>query len=805
MIEPTNHFENLKTLSYGRDSFIECVETVDVDKLNFIINNKDIFEPLLREERKYKNDDFTYDPFLMAKNYLDKSRQGKVNVVYKQKKSVGRKYAMGSLSLQCLTRQIRQAICGGYIDIDIKNCHPTILKFICDECGISCPVLTKYVENREGFFKDNGVTKDVGKIVFLSVMNGGFEDYLKLENPSADFKEFYETEIKNIHQNLCIRHAALYTKHITARESMSPPKIFNHAASFMNIILCDIEDKILSVMWEFWGSPKSAVMCFDGIMLECGEYNLSGAENAIFDALHINIDLVLKPFTDAFDLTPYDPSAYVETSLGYYPDFRHLVNKDIDLQLLEEWCVNSITLIENGGKSFFLTKNNAVDNTETRIYHKQVKEEDLLKSLKVRSAVINPKFDYAFWLAVMTMKPKERKELMADMSPRDKLRLQKYLYEWIGAYITAMMENRTLKTFNNIEFYPFLARNGEPKLYDSFNTFTGFPLELVPLKVIKPFTESRIYKHIHEEMMNGCVDEFNHFLDHIADMIQDPANIKTNAHLFYTSQGMGKGMLARFVSRLLGTDHTINFENTDAYFGKFNADQSNKLLKVFEEVSDKGAAFANHDRLKGDQSKTTERIEPKGIDPYSLRHCARFWYFTNNENALFIEGNDRRFTCHKANNRYANNIPYFAPMWAEVEDEQFCKNAFEFFATRAYDRRNAFVCFNNTFKREQKELNLSNGLKFLKEIAESKFDGIEVDNNKIRARDLADTYRDWCVNGGVKFHLGSFKTQLKKMEIVSKAARFDGVVTKCYTLDAEILLGNFRTFLNDDTFEFDTE
>ena len=748
----------------------------------------------------------------MAEKFLNKSRQGVVRVLYKQKRGVGRKYALKSLSLQCITRQIRQAICGKYyMDIDMKNCHPNILKFICDQCGISCPILTQYVENRDKFFKDNNITKAVGKIVFLSVMNGGCEEYYKIKNPSKDLKEFFETEIKNIHQIISMRHHELYTKHITSREGATPPKVFNHAASFMNIILCDIENKILNVMWDFWGRPKSAVLCFDGIMLEHGEYDIRGAEKAIFDALHINIELDIKPFEDAFDLSPYCTGIenalpkYIEMSLGFYPDFRNLVSKDIDLQLIEEWSFNAITLIENGGKSFFLTKNSAYDDLtkETRIYHKQVKEDDLLKSLKVRSNILNPKFDYLFWKSIMDMKPKERKEAMAEMSDADKLRLQKYLYEWIGGYMTDMMENRTLKTFNSIEFYPFLARNGEPKLYDSFNSFTGFPMEKIALSVEKSFTESRLYKHIREEMMDNNLGEFEHFLDHVADMIQDPITIKTNGHLFFSIQGMGKGLLAKFVSKLLGTDHTISFENTDAYFGKFNADQGNKLLKIFEEVSDKGAAFANHDRLKGDQSKTSERVEPKGIDPYSIRHCARFWYFTNNENALFIEGADRRFTCHKANNRYANNIPYFAPMWAEVEDEQFCKNAFEFFATREYDRRNAFVCYETAFKKEQKQLNLPNGLKFLKEFVESVFAGVEFDGDKVKAKDLSDAYKNWCDNSGVKFHLGTFKTQLKKIDIEDKTSRYLETRTRCYVMNAEILRTKYRDYLKDNTFEFD--
>jgi len=50
----------------------------------------------------------------------------------------------------------------------------------------------------------------------------------------------------------------------------------------------------------------------------------------------------------------------------------------------------------------------------------------------------------------------------------------------------------------------------------------------------------------------------------------------------------------------------------------------------------------NHDRLKGDQAKKYERIEKKGIDAYTIRNCARFWFFTNNRNATRVEGGARR-------------------------------------------------------------------------------------------------------------------------------------------------------------------
>jgi len=317
------------------------------------------------------------------------------------------------------------------------------------------------------------------------------------------------------------------------------------------------------------------------------------------------------------------------------------------------------------------------------------------------------------------------------------------------------------------------------------------------------FTESRIFKHLRDEMMDGNEGEFNHFLDHIADMIQDPMHIKTNGHLFYTKLGMGKGMLAEFVGRLIGADHAISFENTEAYFGQFNAEQQNKLLKIFEEVSDKGAAFSNHDRLKGDQSKKNERVEPKGIDVYYVRHCARFWYFTNNENALYIEGDDRRFTCHKANNRYANNIDYFKGIWEEVRDTNFCKNAFEFFATREYNIRNAYECYNTTYKKQQKEMNIPNGLKFMKELVENHFETVAMDDDKVKAKTLGEAFRVWCVDNGVKYHLGTFKTQLKKLEIEDSSIRYEGVKAKCYTLATNDLKRRFSEYLKDPDFEFD--
>ena len=800
----------LNILDFRRDQFMELKETIDTDKLNFIVSNRAIFEPLLREDKRFENID-SYDPFLMAQKYLEKSRNGEVSVAYKQKKNVGRYYANKSMSLQCITRQIRQTIAEGYIDIDIKNCHPNILKFVCDNLGISCPILSKYCDNRDKFFKDNGISKSIGKIAFLSVMNGGSSAYKKLENPSIDLHKFYSDEIINIHDSIAFKYADEFKNHRDKR--VARDITYNHRASFMNIILCDIENKILQVMHESFGSNSHAVLCFDGIMLpKSGEYDLKACERAIFEKLKIAIQLDIKPFEDAFDMSIYKIPKYEEIQLNYYPDFRNLVCKDVYPEVVDEWCRNTLVLIENGGKGYFLTKNRTIDSMthEERVCYRAIKEEDIMRNLFAECNILNPSFDHLYSEQYYALKPAARKEFMRTIDADDLVKIGKYNFHWLGAnvksepgYLQEAKVKRKLVSHNGVEFLPFLARNGEPTLYDSFNMFTGFPMERVVITKKIDFTKSRLYKHLKEELMDNNEGEFNHFLDHVADMIQDPARIKTNGHLFYTKQGMGKGCLAEFTARLLGTDHAISFENTDAYFGQFNADQCNKILKIFEEVSDKGVAFANHDRLKGDQSKSHERVEPKGIDPYKIRHCARFWYFTNNEGALYIEGGDRRFTCHKANNRYANDTEYFTGIWEEVRDIQFCRNAFEFFATRKYTSKSVFNPYDTKFKRDQKQLNLPNGLKFMKELVENDYNSVGKEGDKVKAKSLAVAFKGWCEDTGVRFSLGTFKTQLRKLDLNDRSLRYDGAKAKCYTLTTEDLKNRFKEYLKDDTFEFD--
>ena len=107
------------------DAYVNLSERFDQHKLNHIIEHADLF----RNRMRVFNDD--YDPFTIASKYLAKSRNGIIKTKYKQNSGFGRFYALGSLSLQSLPREIRHTIANEfYTDIDIKNAHPVILSFL---------------------------------------------------------------------------------------------------------------------------------------------------------------------------------------------------------------------------------------------------------------------------------------------------------------------------------------------------------------------------------------------------------------------------------------------------------------------------------------------------------------------------------------------------------------------------------------------------------------------------------------------------------------------------------------------------
>ena len=816
--------QTFKTFSHNlldykdEHNFIELEETIDTNALKYITDHPIEFGTRLRKapESMDIKQKIHKDAFKQSSAYLNASRHGKVKVIYRQKNNVGRYSVPGGLSLQAIKSQIRQTIARDYYtDIDIANSGANMLRYLCDNNSIKCPLLAKYCDTREQFLEDlkidvpTGSTvsaREIGKSIFIRIMNGAKFDFDKNNIRSRDLKDFYHTEVNRIFVGLKAAFGDTYAR-FTKKFGYSETSD-KYLGKFMCALVYDLESRVLNVMYEFFGKPKDAVLVFDGVMVRNDivpnvQESLRACERCVFERTGMQILITAKPFSYGFDLSRVILPKYEEPRLEYYEDFRHLIGKTIPQHTVEEWVGNSLRVIENGGSPIFITTSVFTDTktNETRdVYnHKQIST--VCYSLNVVCRILNQRYDYN------RVKEELGKDKKTTFNRIDHPWAYKYLNkDYLNDYISNIMRMRHINSYSCIDFYPFLRRKGYPKMPDRFNMFSGFPMEDVELKVPTiNFTESLLYKHIRDEMMtDGNPKEFEHYLDFIADIIQNPSEIRGTGHLFFTAQGMGKGMMITWLKRVIGKHLCLTIEDAEKYFKRtFNVEVTHKLLKVFEEVKDRGGTFNNHDLLKSELTKETERVEPKGVDSYEVNHYSRYMILTNNNRVLQVENSDRRMTMHRSNNRYANNQEYFAKLYAEILNEQFCRASFEFFATREYDPKNVRTCFDNSYKLEQKEACLPCGLKFVIEMCEARYKGLDINGNHVSSSSLIKRFNEWCASSRTASSESAFRTQIANIGLKGTVqARVPSGNVKCFLMPLDDMEKRFQDYLGNKQFKF---
>ena len=89
------------------------------------------------------------------------SKNGKIENTYKYGKLNydGRLYVNG-FGVQSLQNKIRNYICNDYYnELDITNCHPSLLLYLCEENDIYCDTLKNYILNRQNLLEKHNLDK----------------------------------------------------------------------------------------------------------------------------------------------------------------------------------------------------------------------------------------------------------------------------------------------------------------------------------------------------------------------------------------------------------------------------------------------------------------------------------------------------------------------------------------------------------------------------------------------------------------------------------------------------------------------
>ena len=266
------------------------------------------------------------------KQLLAKSKDGKLNVMYKQKFGTGRYFALGK-SLQSTLREVRHTIAAEfYNDIDIKNAGPTLLAHICSKRKIRCPALQDYVNNRDERLSQISKCRDIGKGVINSIVYGGSEALSKLRNPPS-FLRRLKSEIEDIHYRLSeepdyMEFSRIYRmkedeeKYQYGIASLAQRKILKAPqpktsssmwASFASSLMSDMESNILMMVWQLLGSPKEFSPAFDGGMTPKEiKFDLRSMEISIREIFGVDLTLIVKPMNEGFDLSNYDEDSSEE-------------------------------------------------------------------------------------------------------------------------------------------------------------------------------------------------------------------------------------------------------------------------------------------------------------------------------------------------------------------------------------------------------------------------------------------------------------------------------------------------------------
>jgi hypothetical protein len=448
----------------------------------------------------------------------------------------------------------------------------------------------------------------------------------------------------------------------------------------------------------------------------------------------------------------YEPSIFFLENKEYnnFYDFNNFVDRISSLKAIKKCLKSTIIEVQNSGKNpFFIIKTFRYDEnlkSNIEVFVPNVKQ---IACLKKQVKFLNPNYeseieDY-FTVSDDKRKTKTKKEPSMTIST----------YLWyndrkVPNIFTSMYEKNEIQHVCHVVNEPYFIK--EPEHYkDDFNMFRGFQLindNFFFESKTSNFEKSHTYNHLKTYMLPNKED-FEYYLNYVAHMIQKPAELPLVAILFFSKQGNGKDLtIATLNAKLIGYKYYVNFGEINDFLGHFTADQESKLLTIINEVAEGGAdnqMFKKANVMKDKITRAHAKIEYKGVDPIWLKHTSRYIYFTNHKTALQLDSSDRRHFPIECLNDKLNDREYFKPIADEINDVDFLKSTFSFFAHRDISKFDPPNIPTSTYKNEIKILNMNSTLRFLRDM----YEDYEIPERfTIQCSDLYDLYKIYCRRTG---------------------------------------------------------
>lgn len=277
---------------------LDFAEPIDAGRLRRIIHSQELRDRWLKPVKpmgRYYQNDVTGGVSRDANTCYEVEKKALMKLMKKVKKGVmtvrygfgkllkfGRVYALDSMSLGCLNKDVRHTLCGDrWVDIDIVCCHPNLMVQLCEKHAIPirCETLREYINEREVILAEHsrhyGVSRDDAKQLFNILTFGGSLktwvcDYLSRPDDVDKYKmtafvSKYHNEMQGIARLFLDSNPKI------AKELMK--ERYKAMFSITHYLLGDYERCILETAFEFAASKIGArfsnkfVGCYDGFMV----------------------------------------------------------------------------------------------------------------------------------------------------------------------------------------------------------------------------------------------------------------------------------------------------------------------------------------------------------------------------------------------------------------------------------------------------------------------------------------------------------------------------------------------------------
>ena len=358
IFDPNEKLKELITI-YEQPSILHDIELIEIPNIKNIekLLKSDLLQLVKHKSGLYENERHHLESY---KSLIDINNEVKVRYVKKDKYNFfGRSYCKAHMGAIALRREIRGTIFGDiYTDIDIVNCHPSLILQIAQMYEIECPQLTNYVTNRTKVLSEvmnyYKVNRDQAKNLFIILLYDGqfslWSRIHKVRKQELPFiaqmkKEFNTISEKVISNNQHLR-SIVKNKLIELNKYESERKVDKTTlAYYAHEIECRILDQVYLYCVDK-GVIKHKVVspAYDGLMILKENYYpelLDELEELIFYKFGLRFKFEQKSMISYSDILDDHIVTYNEIEI----DSRYLLD--------EHKLLNDDTIIVKSIKTFF--------------------------------------------------------------------------------------------------------------------------------------------------------------------------------------------------------------------------------------------------------------------------------------------------------------------------------------------------------------------------------------------------------------------------------------------------------------------